>query len=306
VKRIIFFNYYHNGDIHVSREFVRLITNKVRQLEPDTQFAYGHRNYFGLLGDIPELFFDHAALNVIRNDKIGVYQHDTSTYINTWYGQQDHKYTNNYGLSIDALYAAFEDTCQLLWGFSLADISTDLTKFFPTIDYSKFHIEPTTQWLASHPGKKVFVSNGKVLSDQAHMFSLTPIIAEVAAKHHDKIFILSNRDWRYKIREMPNLFYSDQIIQKKQNDLNENSFLSSHCDVIIGKASGAFTFTMTQENLFQRKIKIIAFCNIKPRKEGKFWMNGLFEDKVNYLSDVIVSNDSGTNLIISIIDKHIS
>src|SRR5271163_3192723 len=98
-KRVVFFNYYHNGDIHASREFVRQIINKVHQLEPETQFAYAHKNYQGLLSDIPNLTFDPTALSVIRNDHIGTHIVKETTYINTWYGQQHSRYTNNYGLS---------------------------------------------------------------------------------------------------------------------------------------------------------------------------------------------------------------
>ena len=87
--------------------------------------------------------------------------------------------------------------------------------------------------------------------------------------------------------------------------MNENAFLASHCDTIVGKASGAFTFSMTQETLFQNKKKFLAFCNLIPRKEDKFWMNSLFEDKVNYLSNIIVSNELGTNIIRNAIDRQL-
>lgn len=304
-KKVVFFNYFHNGDIHVSREFVRLIISTVKRIEPETQFYYGHRNYNGLLADIPDLIFDPAALTIIRDHQVGIRTINDTIYINTWYGQQHSKYTNNYGLSIDTLYAAFDDACKILWGFSLDSISTDLTKFFPTIDYSKFYITNATKWIQAQPNKKIFISNGDVLSDQAHEFSFAPLIVDLARKHHDKIFILSNREYKYVIGREPNICYSDTIIGKKQNDLNENAFLASHCDVIVGRASGPFTFAMTQETLFQKKKKFLNFCNLIPRKEGKFWMNGLFEDKVNYLSDVIVSNDSNTNMIKNLIDKNI-
>lgn len=296
-KKIVFFNYYHNGDIHVSRGFIRQIINKVHQLEPETQFFYGHRNYSGLLADIPNLSFDANALSIIHNDHINMYKVGDTTYINTWYNQQNSKYMGRYSISIDTLYAAFNDTCKNLWGFSLNDISTDPSIFFPVIDYDKLEITQAKNWLDKHPAPKVFVSNGIPLSDQAHIFPLTEIIISLSNQHRDKIFILSNKYKRYAYNILPNIFYSSDIINKKTNDLNENSFISSHCDVIIGSASGAFTFSMTQENLFHRNNKFLAFCNLVPIPPNKFWVNELLRDKINYKSKIIVSNESDTTRI---------
>ena len=52
------------------------------------------------------------------------------------------------------------------------------------------------------------------------------------------------------------MFYSWQqdLIDKNGNDLNENAFISEHCDLIIGRASGPFAFSQTQNNM----IKVIA------------------------------------------------
>jgi hypothetical protein len=209
---------------------------------------------------------------------------------------------NRYGISMDALYAAFDDTCKSLWGFSLDSISTDPSVFFPMIDYDKFQIGGARAWLYSHPGKKIFVSNGAILSDQAHNFPLTPIIANLAQKHTDKIFILSNHDGH---PGSANIIHSDDIIKKRGNDLNENSFISSHCDVIIGKASGSFTFAVTQDNLFNREVKFLAFCNLEPVHPNKFWANELLRDKINYRCQFIINNTSDPIVAHSIIDSNL-
>jgi hypothetical protein len=298
-KKIVFFNYYHNGDIHVSRGFVRQIMNKVQQIDPTIQFAYGHRNSSALLSDIPNLQFDPTALSIVKNDHANLIVIGDVIYINTWYAQQNFKYMNKYGISIDALYGALDDSCQSIWGFSLDSISTDPSVFFPSIDYDKFQIDQAKKWLNGHPGKKVFVSNGAVLSDQAHNFSLTSIIDRISRKHTDKIFILSNKDGH---PGSANIIHSSDIINKNGNDLNENSFISTYCDVIIGKASGSFTFAMTQENLFQRAVKFLALCNLTPVPPNKFWVNELLRDKIHYNAQIIVDNESDHNKIIDLID----
>lgn len=301
-KRIVFFNYFHNGDIHLSRGFVRQIMTKIHSIDPTVEFAYGHKMAADLLVDIPNLKYDSGALGIINNEHVNLHKSGDTTYINTWYGQQHFKYMNRYAVSIDTLYAALDDSCKATYGFSLSDISTDLSTFFPVIDYSKFNIAPVQSWLSNHPGKKILVENGPALSGQADNFPMGSVITQLATKYPDKCFILTSQD---NIR-LPNVFYSDHITRRHgRTDLNEISFISTHCDMIIGRASGVWSFTLTQENLFKRNIKYLCFSNLVPKKEGKFWMNEMFEDKVNYSSTIITVNESNTNRVIDIIEAHL-
>lgn len=160
-KRIVFFNCFHNGDIHVSRGFVRQIMNKIKQLEPDTTFGYTHKMSAELLSDIPDLTFDRGALGSVGSEHANLVKSGDTTFINTWYGQQQHKYMNRHGISIDTVYAALNDSCKDLYGFSLEDISTDLSTFFPTIDYTRISISRVQSWLSQHPQKKILVENGQ-------------------------------------------------------------------------------------------------------------------------------------------------
>jgi hypothetical protein len=302
-NKIIFFNHFHNGDLHVSRGFIRLIMNKVKQLNPNAKFAYSHRNSHDVLLDIPDLEFDgqsihgmkeaHSNLNIINN----------STCINTWYGQQDYKYMNRYGLTMDCLYSALDDSCKNVWGFSLSELTTDFSTFFPYIDYTRFHVEPIKNWVVKFPQKKIFVANGHALSDQATNFEMTSIIIRLAQKHTDKVFILSNRENNAQLPS--NVVYSSSIINKQSFDLNENSFLSTYCDVIIGRNSGASTFAMTQGNLFQSNKKILLFTNIVPHPTNKFWANEIFKNNINFTSEITCSNETNTETIYQIIDSKI-
>lgn len=300
-KRVVFFNHFHNGDIHVSRGLIRQVITKAKQIDPSIQFFYAHKNYGGLIADIPELMFDYHALEAVTSEHITTQQIGDVVYFNTWYGQGNFKHMNRYGLTIDTLYSAFDENCKAIWGFSLDEIESNL--LFPTIDYNYYQINEAKNWIDTHPGKKIFVSNGATLSDQAHQFSLTPIIASLAQKHVDKIFILSNYDGH---PGSTNIIHSADIIKKMGNDLNENSFISSKCDVIIGKASGTFTFAITQENCFIRNIKFLAFCNLIPTPPNKdFWIGERLRDKINYKSNFVMSNDNDVSKISKIIDDNL-
>jgi hypothetical protein len=287
-KKIVFFNYYHNGDIHASRGFIHHIIRKVNRIDPNIQFSYGHKNAIDILADVPNLSFDHQALSVVGNDHSNLVTVGDTTYINTWYAQQNFKYMNHWGVTLDTLYAAFNDTCKSLWGFDLSNISDDPLVFFPFIDYEKFYINEAKNWLAAHPEKKIFISNGEALSGQSHNFAISPLVEKIARVHTDKTFILSNNE--ATIIDLPNVFYSRNIIKKPGNDLNENAFISEHCHAIIGRASGSFAFSQTQNNMIKRNCNMLCFTNLIPQKEGKFWLSDLLQDKINYSAKVTVTN----------------
>jgi hypothetical protein len=302
-KRVVFFNYFHNGDVHLSRGLVRQIISKVHQTDPTVQFAYGHKNDPTLLSDIPNLGFDPNALSIINNEHANLHVVGETVYINTWYGQQHHKYMNRYGgLTMDTLYDALSESCQSLWNFSLSDISADPTIFFPIIDYSKYNIEPVQKWLDQHSGKKILIENGPALSDQATNFSMAPIITQIATKHPNVSFILTSRE---NIDMPSNIFQSSNITNRStKTDLNEISFLSTYCDMVIGRSSGVFAFTMTQQNLFERKITFLSFSNFS-FQPGKYWLGDLLKNKITYNSPILFHNESNPNEVLKIIERNL-
>lgn len=297
MKKVVFFNHWHNGDIHVSRGIVKQIINKVNQQDPTVEFFYTHRNAPDMLLDIPNLGYDPLSINKL-NSQDSVLIHQDIVYINTWYDQQFQKFARQCGiLTIDALYAAFDAACQKIWNFSLQEISNNSEDFFPIIDYSKFKIEKALDWLEQHTEEKILIGNGNALSNQAYNFQMAPIVNRLAIENPHKTFILSQRE----NCDMPaNVCYTSDIIQKNGTDLNEISFLSSKCNLIIGKASGAFTFSLTQENLFRRKIKFLCFSHLMTH-QSKFWLGKLFSDRTTYSSNVMISAASNINDIYDII-----
>lgn len=299
MSNIVFFNHFHNGDIHVSREFVRKIINHVRAIHPSTTFSYAHKNHASLLSDIDGLKFG-SIHGLVPSEHVGIVRSGAQVAVNTWYAQQNFKYMSSLGITYDCLYSIFDDHCKNLWNFSLRDISKDPSDFFPAIDYSKFHIGPAASWL-NRSGKKIFISNGPTLSGQADNFTMNPIIEKLALANTAHTFILSNIE-NSKI-QLPNVFYSSDIICKGGFDLNENSFITTHCDVIVGRASGAFTFAFVKENLFIRYPKFICFTNL-PGASNKFWLSNLMKDKINYNAEIIVHDESNVSNVAQIIQRY--
>lgn len=302
MKKVVFFNYYHNGDIHVSRGFVRHIIDKVKQIDSSIEFFYAHRNAVDLINDIPDLKYDSSALSVIRDDHANPLVQGDNIYINTWYAQQHFRYMNRYGITMDSLYSALDDSCKSVWGFSLKDISDDPSIFYPTIDYSKYQIGTAKLWLDKHPEKKIFVANGHAQSGQAHNFTMSILIEEIARRHPDKTFILSNQESSINLH---NVFQSSNIINKNGSDLNENAFITEYCDTIIGRASGVFTFALTQNNVFKRQCKFLVFSNLVPKKEGKFWLDELLHDRIQYKANFTTTNENDSNKIKNLMETYL-
>ena len=304
-KNIVFYNYFHNGDIHLSRTFVQKIIETISALNSNINFYYAHRNNPTLLSDIPHLIHSPAHFSQIKSEKLGDFIIGDSLYINTWYASNNFAYMNNYGITFDCLYALFDDVCRRQFSFGLADIAANPCDFFPNINYANYQINNITTWVSNVPNKKILISNCSPLSDQAHNLNLTSITCQISKLFKDYYFILTNRQ-NVNQKQYPNVLFSGDIIKKPGPfDLNENAFLSTFCDVIVGPASGAFTFAMTQDNFFNRKEAMIGLCNLIPNKPGKFWLSRLFEDSINYSANVVIDNSDNEKYIVGLLTKQI-
>jgi hypothetical protein len=303
INKIIFYNHFHNGDIHLSRTFVRKIIDHIKKTNPNIEFYYAQKNSPLILADISNLLMKPEYLKYISSEHLGDFTLGKTLFINTWYACNKHLYMNQYGITFDCLYALFDDVCQRNFNFSLTDISKDPVEFFPEIDYTYYNIQNIDNWIKVNTNKKIFVSNCTPLSGQSHNIDLVSIICNLAKIFTNYIFILTNKT---NIGNMPpNIIYSSDIIKSQGFDLNENSYISTFCDLIIGPASGAFTFSMVKSNFFNRKPTIIALCNLIPNKSNKFWLGKMFEDKINYSANIIVSNESEIGKITNIIKQEL-
>jgi hypothetical protein len=302
-RNIVFYNHFHNGDIHVSREFVKKLTFIFRDKFPNINISYSHRNNSSILADIPELGYNIIPLNWHEHEGVMI-QGDT-IFINTWYAQRRFHYMNTYGITFDCLYVMFDEVCKNHFGFALQDIEPDPSKWFPSIDFSKFHITEAKQRLDACKEPMVLVSNGPALSGQAENFSMIPAICNLAQKYNGLVFILTNHEPSLNISNYHNIFYSSDIIKKNSFDLNENAFISIYCDTIIGRASGAYTFSFIQDNLFGKPKNLVCFSNLIPEKDNTFWLSDIFRDKIQYTSKITVSGHTNPSIVEDLIERNL-
>lgn len=241
MKSICFFNHYHNGDLAHSKSFIKEITSNIK-----TKFYYGHGNSSIVISD---LNVQHAPV-----PNIGCYEKFLDTeeifYINTWIGCY---FIGDNGdrtgiCTLTYFYNMFDEIYQKINQVFGTNLSLNETKelYLPFVDYSKFDCSKVDEFLSNHKGKKILLSNGPCYSGQCdYVGDMEPIITNIAEQNPDKIFICTHKF----NSNLNNIKFTNDIIDFNGCDLNEISYLSTFCDIIVGRNSGPFCFCTTFDNL---------------------------------------------------------
>lgn len=262
---VIFFNSYHNGDIHLSRTFVKSIINKF----PEYNYLYSHKNGKEILKDIDNLSYVNYDNYLEDKNYHTVFERHGDLYINTWYGVDSMNYLNKYGLTYDCLYHVFNNALNIGFNISLENINKDPFYFFPEIDYNKLDISFINKINLNN--KYVLLCNGQSKSGQSVNFDFSSIAKYFIDKNY---YVIVTND-KLKFNDSK-ILYSREIINKKESDINETSYLGMFCDYIIGRSSGVQTFCINK-NIFNRDIKYISFSNIK-FNSGIYWIGDLYKN----------------------------
>jgi hypothetical protein len=295
MKKLIFYNHFHNGDIHVSRSFIRFLIEKLKSEK--IEFFYFHRNSPNLLLDIPEL---KIGSNLENCDPAKTFvSNGNSIYLNTWYNSGQGKYMSSHGITFDTLYDLFDDFSTQILSCSLSDLNSDPKSFFPKIDFSFF----SNFKIPNMENKKILFSNGSTLSGQADNFNFSPIINHLVQKYPNVSFFCTEK--KSDLQTTRNLFYTTDVIRSSNSDLNEIGYLSTFCDLIVGRASGPWTFAFNFNNIFQRSAKMISFSNLTPKYENKFWLGDKFANQISYSSQILISPEYKKQNIIPFLENQI-
>jgi hypothetical protein len=269
-NKIVFFNHFHRGDLFTHKEFVRQIKEELTNIE----FEYCHYNHPKVNKDL------NIPLTGIPNtsyDQLFVSSEDT-LYVNTWIGAYPDILNDCGGVNLQSLTRSWRSIFGVLnreFGTNLQ--IKELLDYLPRIDYSFFNISPIDSFLSTRIDfvwglwrKRVLICNGVPMSMQSFISSLEEEIKEFAAKYPDIDFICTKKF----TSSAPNIYFTDDITKDEDEysyhapwndrpfnncDLNEISYLSTKCDLIVGKNSGPFVFCETYDNLMDPKKRIISF-----------------------------------------------
>lgn len=278
INKLIFYNNNNNGDIHFTREFVRDIIGKTSYDE----YYFYHKRSPKLLMDIPNL--QHGQLNINCKTNLQFYIVNNETYINTHLlGLLDSPKSVN----LDIFYDYF----QIIYDKLKIPIEPK-RHYLPIIDYNQFEISNVNEYLLNNKSfPKVLICNGDVHSNQSFPLDFKFLIEKVATEFPQIHFILTDKK---DIIEMPNVLYSTDIINTF-GDLNEISYLSKFCSIIIGRASGPYSFAEVKENFDDPDKTFIFLCYI--------FSDGMWYEQT--LCSKIWINEADMNNIYEIIQKQL-
>jgi hypothetical protein len=296
ISKVFFYNFWHNGDLHLARGLIKRTVEILKENKICNEFEYFHSCNYKTVLDIPGVIQKNSSPNFLPNF-IGSrpFIKDNALYINTWV--RSGEYMSKYGLTFDCLYFSFKDCLFEHLGIDLS--KEDPMLCFPEIDYSKYDISKI-KYDCERPVYKnmVLVCNNNVESLQSHNFSFDSILGALSVSHPNSLFVITN--YSSIVNNLNNVFFFEDLFPNLRGvcNLNEISYFANYCKVIVGRASGPFTFCFTKDKLFDSKKSFISFSLLgtavspDPRiiwKSGgfhKLFIGNYMSDKIDYLADV--------------------
>lgn len=239
MKKIVFYNQFHNGDCFVGKSYVADLAAKL-----GVEVAYAHNNHPDIIKD---LGFEQLGLNNIppmdRMSRIGESKDKETVYVNTWVGcWQGTMFPFGEHINFIRLHNIWRE----YFKYFNVDFVEDPNYYLPRIDYSQYDVSGADTWLAQHAGQRhVLICNGTANSGQSRVGDLRHAVNRLADEHPDINFILTQK----LDIQRDNIYYTDDIFANVESDLNQIAYLASQCELIVGKNSGPFTYCQNAANL---------------------------------------------------------
>jgi hypothetical protein len=265
MSKIIFFNHYHRGDLLTHKEFIRQLQNEL----PDFTFEYMHFNHPKLTRDL-NIPVTGAPENL--DAKTPFYQDDGVLYINTWIGCFWDIFCEHGGINMNSLWHQWDKILDTINGHFNTEIAlrADKESYLPKIDFTKFDVSSIDEFLKTNTNKKILICNGPPKSGQSFSDNMQDFI-NLAAEESPNIDFICTTKFDTTLN---NVLFTDDIIvdnevedkrapwedrEVNNCDLQEISYLSEHCDAIVGKNSGPYVFCETYNNYMNPNKKFLSY-----------------------------------------------
>lgn len=288
-----FYNWFGNGDLFNSREFIKDMMANI----PAKEYWYHHQKSPRIFEDIDGLNHDRITERCDNTVHLRYYKDTNDLYINTWIGLNPGYVLPGIGCTVAKnrdMYNAVLKSAEI--NFQLIK---PLKEYLPTVDWEKLpttHIININQFVVKHRDNKIVLfCPGHAQSAQAANFDLDGPLAHICDLYPDITFV-STGD-RLGINT-DNLFYTKDIIGSQDGfDLNEIGYLSKYCTHVIGRPAGPFVFAQNRENLYNPALSILAFsyhpnvatfAHTVPIDMNVYWSPSTeFNDVVNDIKEVL-------------------
>jgi len=274
------YNHYHNGDIFYSRVLVNSLLDEYN-------VVYYHNLNVPLFSDIDDVTEIYGIPEHMTKENTDI----INKIINAWIGQQRSKYLDSPipGCNFDNYFSLVKD---ILINLNLP--IKERWEHLPTINFSNVpnysFIKDQILKLKNDYKKIVLISNGNVYSEQAFNFNMDQTIIKLSEENIDCLFLITQNI----NHNNPNIIFVNNLT-KILPDLLQIGFISTYCDIIVGRASGPHCFTHIKENLMNKNTTFISFTN--NQNEGKWFLEST--------SKQIWSNDYNTDNVYNLINNEI-
>lgn len=243
MKQIHLYNNYNNGDVFFSRSIIEIIHNYF----PSEKIIFHHKCPKGILKDFTYIL--ENDLNEFCLDKNTIIENeDGDIYINTWYGQGNMKFfQQGGGTTLKTVYLIIKN---ILHYFNINESVEENENIYPKLmPHPSFFFQNLRTY-------KVLICNDESLSGQSRNTNLDPLINKLSYIFPNVIFYVTKKmDTINK-----NVIFTDDIYPYRPN-LLEVSYISKYCNVIIGRSSGPYSYSMTQENILDKYKTFISLSN---------------------------------------------
>jgi len=248
-----FINKGHNGDLHYSKGFMRDLYNVFK---PDECFLF-HECKPGAVKDLE--FLDNNKLSHKYTDfnKYDIRSESgiigKNIFVNTWVFDLFITDPACYAISGYSNHAGFRKMYKKL---GVSDkFNEEIEHYLPTVNFDLVEKDNVNKFVSDNKSKKILICNGPVLNQQSISFDYNPVVEALAKKYKNMSFILT-QDFGLR---MDNVFYTSNIINIEGCDLNEISYLSEFCDVLVSRSSGPGCYVHTKRNYFNKDKVMIGF-----------------------------------------------
>ena len=157
----------------------------------------------------------------------------------------------------------------------------DPNYYLPDIDYNRFEgIDRAYDWVNERKDNPlVLFCNGPANSGQSRAGDLIKTIDILSAQYPETNFLLTQKTHLQK----PNIYYTDDIFDGIDSDLNQIAYIAGGCDLIVGKNSGPFSFCQNKNNLLDSDI---TFLNLSVKPTDCPSGGGLYRARCVYTAEI--------------------
>jgi hypothetical protein len=251
-RKILFCNEGEEGDIHMSRAYVQQLIN----LQGDCDYYYHHRHGPGLLADIEKLKY---APKMITADST----------INIWIGQYSCGTAPGVPLTGHHFTHYYEVMRQVYNNLNLSQSLKPPMCYLPSIDYKYFGIDNVDKYFEKNKQAHFLICNDDISTHYAPFVDFGNIIEVLAKTHPEVVFLTSKKN--PSIPKINNIKFCEDVIggDFTEHYLNQVSYISSKCYLVVGKPAGSYLFAVTNENY--QSGKFLCICN---SERDMWWLDG--------------------------------